>query len=503
MLNVKNRATSSLASGISDSDLSLTVATGEGSRFPVSNFNITIEDEILLCSSRTDDVFTVVREQEDTIASAHDTGKSVQLRITAGIIVELQDRVHNGLGSMDGGTAGEYYHLTSAQHIIATQAATTSVNGYLLTADWDTFNEKAEANQTMYIGTTALAINRTTGAIDLTGITSIDGNAGTVTNGVYTTSNVNVLADITSTGANIEDAVTKKHASGSDTTLGTIAGNIAFDTTARTIAGIANGDLVDSSTDTIASLLAPTADFSMNTHKITGVVDPTADQDAVTYGSIKSLLGIWDDTGLVLYLPFDEAIGETATDLSVEGNDGTFLSSGHPDWSIGYRNAGVDFDGVNDYIDCGHDSSLDLSLPFSLEAWVKLEGRTTDRDIIFKGVSGNLVELKYDSSDDYWELVVSDGNYRYAKFSQSNPDLSTWYHIVGTCDGDTVKIYVDNVLGSTTEAIGTLTDPSAYNLTIGCRGSFTDRFFDGKIDEVRVYNRVLTTAEIKMHYLRA
>ena len=206
MLNVKNRATSSLASGISDSDLSLTVATGEGSRFPVSNFNITIEDEILLCSSRTDDVFTVVREQEDTIASAHDTGKSVQLRITAGIIVELQDRVHNGLGSMDGGTAGEYYHLTSAQHTIATQAATTSVNGYLLTADWNTFNNKSDL------------------ALGETETTAYRGDRGKT---AYDYSQVGHLP----------------------LAGGEIVGNIAFDTTARTIAGIANGDLLDKSAD--------------------------------------------------------------------------------------------------------------------------------------------------------------------------------------------------------------------------------------------------------------
>ena len=54
----------------------------------------------------------------------------------------------------------------------------------------------------------------------------ITGNSATVTNGVYTTSNVNVLADITSTGANIEDAVSKKHTQGTDTTLGTITGDI-------------------------------------------------------------------------------------------------------------------------------------------------------------------------------------------------------------------------------------------------------------------------------------
>lgn len=89
-LNVKNRAESTLASGISDSDLSLTVATGEGALFPTSNFNITIEDEILFCSSRSTDVLTVVRAQEETIAAAHASGKAVELRITAGVVQNLE-----------------------------------------------------------------------------------------------------------------------------------------------------------------------------------------------------------------------------------------------------------------------------------------------------------------------------------------------------------------------------------------------------------------------------
>ena len=52
---------------------------------------------------------------------------------------------HNSLGGIDGGAADDYYHMTSAEHTIATQAADTTNSGYLLTADWDTFNEKADA----------------------------------------------------------------------------------------------------------------------------------------------------------------------------------------------------------------------------------------------------------------------------------------------------------------------------------------------------------------------
>ena len=64
--------------------------------------------------------------------------------------------------------------------------ASASNRGALSSTDWTTFNNKAAANQTMFIGTTSVAINRSSAALVLTGITSIDGNAGTVTNGVYT-----------------------------------------------------------------------------------------------------------------------------------------------------------------------------------------------------------------------------------------------------------------------------------------------------------------------------
>mgnify|MGYP000107864420 CR=1 FL=1 len=89
-LNVKNRASSTLASGILAADLSLTVATGDGALFPATNFNVTIGAEILFCSSRTGDVLTVVRAQEGTTAADALTGDAVELRITAGVIENLE-----------------------------------------------------------------------------------------------------------------------------------------------------------------------------------------------------------------------------------------------------------------------------------------------------------------------------------------------------------------------------------------------------------------------------
>jgi len=110
-LKVKNRAISTLASGVSDVATEWTVATGEGALFPSSgDFHVTCEDEIVKCTARSDDVLTVVRAQEGTAAAAHDADKAVQLRITAGIIDEIQMVLDGGIDkthlSQDFGASG-------------------------------------------------------------------------------------------------------------------------------------------------------------------------------------------------------------------------------------------------------------------------------------------------------------------------------------------------------------------------------------------------------------
>lgn len=60
---------------------------------------------------------------------------------------------HNDLQSIDGGGDGEYYHMTAAQHTIATQAATAILSGYLSSANWTTFNNKAPTANPTFTGT--------------------------------------------------------------------------------------------------------------------------------------------------------------------------------------------------------------------------------------------------------------------------------------------------------------------------------------------------------------
>jgi len=84
---------------------------------------------------------------------------------------------HNDLVGLQGGTAGEEYHLTLAQHTVATQAASGSQAGYLASADWSKFNGKAGLGANSFTGAQTIGVvGGTTGAVLLKGTTS-----GTVT----------------------------------------------------------------------------------------------------------------------------------------------------------------------------------------------------------------------------------------------------------------------------------------------------------------------------------
>lgn len=95
-LTPKNNAYSTLASGINDAVEAFTVATGEGARFPSSNFNVSIDSEIIHVVSRATDVFTCTggRGAESTAAASHSAAAAVNLYITAKALSDLNTAVN-------------------------------------------------------------------------------------------------------------------------------------------------------------------------------------------------------------------------------------------------------------------------------------------------------------------------------------------------------------------------------------------------------------------------
>jgi len=182
-----------------------------------------------------------------------------------------------------------------------------------------------------------------------------------------------------------------------------------------------------------------------------------------------------------------------AYDSTSNNNDCTFKAGMTSDDQVSNKIDGsLDFDGsVDDYLEAESDTSLIIyDSDFTFEAWAKLADKTEDRDVITKGGDGVAVyaiELRYDVGDDYWEFNAHDGAWKYAKYTQANPQVGTWYHLAGVRDGGTIKIYVDGVEGAVTDTLGTLEDSSSFSLLIGRMLLDSDpRYFQGQIDEVRI-----------------
>lgn len=94
-LNVKNNAASLLAADIAAGATELSVSTGDGSaKFPAATFHISIDNEIMLVTAKSTDVFTVTRAQESTSAAVHLAGAEVRLNITTKHITDLNEAVN-------------------------------------------------------------------------------------------------------------------------------------------------------------------------------------------------------------------------------------------------------------------------------------------------------------------------------------------------------------------------------------------------------------------------
>jgi hypothetical protein len=190
--------------------------------------------------------------------------------------------------------------------------------------------------------------------------------------------------------------------------------------------------------------------------------------------------------GLVSYYKFD---GD-ATD-SIGTNDGS--SVGDPTYSTGILNNAVVLDG-NDYISVPANADQALST-YSISMWVYFETSIP---------TGWVALLEHDrfGPNNYALFKTSGSNnirfsYSQSQFVDGNDGVltpDTWHHIVGTFSGSQANLYIDNVLDNSATNSPSVT-PTQDILTIGANNNGSE-YFTGSIDEVRIYNRALTPAEI-------
>lgn len=212
---------------------------------------------------------------------------------------------------------------------------------------------------------------------------------------------------------------------------------------------------------------------------------------------IADYLATLPDLALLLHL--DRVTGGLVIDSSLQGNDGTLFG---PTLEPGLIYNCLSFDGIDDYVSCGSDPSLDINTfsAFTYEAWVRLDSTLVDEAIISKG---KFQDMWFDKVELYWFCYVRDisNDSFYAKYTQEHPVAGTWYLLDGVWDGSELSIWVNAVKGAVTAAPASLIDTSADDLTLGWRLDIAE-YLHGKIDEIRIYNRALSPDQIFAHYLR-
>ena len=204
------------------------------------------------------------------------------------------------------------------------------------------------------------------------------------------------------------------------------------------------------------------------------------------------------ERGKVLHLTFEEPSGNKVYDISGFKNDGTIYGATRTTGIIGKA---LKFDGVDDYVEIVDNPTIQPTDAITVTGWVNLRSFTQYGGIVCRGLANNGYFLMLAASDTSlrWE-VNTDVSGRVYTHSKTKLEYNKWYHFACTYDGSKIAIYINGKLESTYAGEGKIVYPSARNLYVG-RSEYGDKYLDGIIDEVRIYNRALTEQEIRALYL--
>ena len=157
-----------------------------------------------------------------------------------------------------------------------------------------------------------------------------------------------------------------------------------------------------------------------------------------------------------------------------------------------------EFDGVDDYVAMGNPDSLNFAGEITLAAWIRPDGTSEHMNIIAHGLHADPnQEIIFRILDGHYQVGVWDGSDHLASSIIPEDDVGSgnWVHLAGTYDGTTWRLYRNGVeLSTTTDPNGALLVSADW--AIGANGSGTGSFFEGGIDEPRIYSEALTASDI-------
>jgi glucose/arabinose dehydrogenase/PKD repeat protein len=282
---------------------------------------------------------------------------------------------------------------------------------------------------------------------------------------------------------------------------GTVSGTVTLKATASDDVGVSGVQfLVDGAPfgaeDTTApyEIPWPSTAVANGTHKISARARDTAAQTTTSSEVTVTVNNSSPppSSGLVLGLGFEETSGTVVTDASSAKNNGTV--NGATQTASGRFGRALSFDGVNDRVDVPDAASLELTNALTLEAWVRPTSSRLHAPVITKETS-NYYTYRLEAGGEVKgipEGFISDTAWSWedAEDTKVLPN-GTWSHLAMTYDGANMTLYVNGKPVSTRAAA----KPKIDGLKLAI-GAYKTNFYEGLIDEVRIYNRALSAVEI-------
>jgi hypothetical protein len=207
--------------------------------------------------------------------------------------------------------------------------------------------------------------------------------------------------------------------------------------------------------------------------------------------------------GLVAYYPFNG----NANDASGNGNNGTNISSFYSSDRFFQTNSSLVVTGQFSEVRAAGSPSLDVYSTFTISAWLFVTNDWNDDYKVFIAKSGNgsfqgvQFLFRLDTSKHY-VLWIGDGSSSFTEFpSSATYALGGWHHALATFDSSSggVAIYVDGKLDSTFVTSQECFSAPDFPLHVG-NDFVTSQSFNGQIDDVRIYNRALSSNEVALLY---
>jgi len=216
------------------------------------------------------------------------------------------------------------------------------------------------------------------------------------------------------------------------------------------------------------------------------------------------IFGTAELAGLVGWWKLDETGGRDVADSSGNGNTGKILN-GQPRWqtSGGKIGGALLFDGQSDYIQVANESNFDFAGEVTVAAWIKVN--RFDREwqgIVTKGDSAWRLQRHQDTAAIEFAcsgLQIPSGSPYGGLYGNKAVNDGQWHHVAGLYDGEKMYIYIDGAVDVSQPASGAI-GTNNHSVYIGENAEIKERFWNGLIDDVRVYNYALSEGQIVALY---